>query len=90
LANRAGGTIIYGLTEKDNKPDQLDPIKEKKFSREYLDQVIALGIQPTIECRIKGILTVRWKSVHAIAQARLEKESLTNKDVLEILMAGQT
>lgn len=55
LANGAGGIIIYGLTEKDNKPDQLDAIKEKKFSREYLDQVIALGIQPPIKFKTEPI-----------------------------------
>lgn len=55
MANGAGGIIIYGLTEKDNKPGQMDPIKEKKFSREYLDQVIGLGIKPPIKFKIEPI-----------------------------------
>jgi predicted HTH transcriptional regulator len=55
LANGGGGIIIHGLTEKNNKPDQLDPIKEKKFSREYLDQVIAMGIQPPIKLKTEPI-----------------------------------
>jgi len=55
LANGAAGVIIYGLTEKDNKPDQLDPVMGKKFSREYLDQVIALGIQPPIKFKTAPI-----------------------------------
>lgn len=55
MANGAGGIIIYGLTEQDNKPGKLDPIKEKKYSREYLDQVIALGIQPPIKFKTEPI-----------------------------------
>lgn len=55
LANGAGGIIIYGMTEKDNKPEQLDSIKGKKYTREYLDQVIALGIQPPIKFKTEAI-----------------------------------
>lgn len=43
-----------------------------------------------IEFRVKGILTAKWKAVQAIAEALLEKESLTKKNVFEILMAAQT
>lgn len=55
MANSAGGIIIYGLTETDNKPDQIDPITEKKLSREYLDQVITNGIRPLVKFRTEPI-----------------------------------
>lgn len=53
MANSAGGTIIYGIAEKDtpgNAPyaDKVDPIDRSIFSSDTLDQVIQ-SIQPKID-----------------------------------------
>lgn len=55
MANGAGGIIIYGLIEKDNKPATIDPILNSRHSREYLDQVISAGIQPSIKFKTEPI-----------------------------------
>ena len=52
MANGAGGVIIYGMKEKDNLPDGLDPITRSDISREWLEQVINSNIEP----RIPGLL----------------------------------
>ncbi len=51
MANSGGGIVIYGIAEKSHLPDKLDAIDRRKFSREWLEQVIN-GIQP----RIDGLL----------------------------------
>lgn len=53
MANSAGGIIIYGVMEYDelekrHLPQKIDPIDNKAFSREWLDQVIG-NIQPPID-----------------------------------------
>lgn len=53
MANAAGGMIIYGIKEYDEKgkrhlPEKLDPIDRTQFPREWLDQVIN-NIRPRIE-----------------------------------------
>lgn len=48
FANSNGGTIIYGITEKNHLPEAIDPIKRENISREWLDQVISTNIQPRI------------------------------------------
>jgi hypothetical protein len=55
LANNAGGIIVYGLSEESNKPKMIDPITDKRLSRERLDQIISLGIQPVIKFKIHPI-----------------------------------
>lgn len=52
LANAAGGTIIYGITESPEKrhfPEKIDPINRTEFSKEWLEQVINSNIQPRID-----------------------------------------
>jgi hypothetical protein len=53
LANAAGGVIIYGIKEYDQKdkkhlPEKLDPIDRTQFSKEWLEQVIN-NIRPRID-----------------------------------------
>ncbi|MBN1813309.1 MAG: ATP-binding protein [Anaerolineae bacterium] len=53
LANAAGGIIIYGIKEYDQKdkkhlPERLDPIDRTQFSKEWLEQVIN-NIRPRID-----------------------------------------
>jgi len=53
MANAAGGEIIYGIKEYDEKdrrhlPEKIDPIDRLEFSKEWLEQVIG-GIAPRIE-----------------------------------------
>jgi hypothetical protein len=53
FANSAGGTIVYGIIEKDHQPVGLDEGKNtNEISREWLDQTIKATIQP----RITGII----------------------------------
>jgi hypothetical protein len=47
FANAGGGTLIYGMEERDNKPVNMDGV-DKKFDREWLDQVILTRIQPRV------------------------------------------
>jgi hypothetical protein len=52
MANAAGGLIIYGIKEFDEKskrhlPEGIDPVDRRDFSQEWLDQIIS-GIQPKI------------------------------------------
>ncbi len=54
IANSAGGILIYGLAElPENRhlPGELDPIKRRQVSKEWLESII-LNIQP----RISGVL----------------------------------
>ncbi|HEY1046681.1 MAG TPA: ATP-binding protein [Bacteroidia bacterium] len=49
MANSDGGIIIYGIKEDKNLAKEIDPIKRKEFSKEWLEQVIQSKIQPRIE-----------------------------------------
>lgn len=54
MANSAGGILIYGVSEYDDKgkkhlPKAIEPINRQEFSREWLDQVISSNIRPRIE-----------------------------------------
>ncbi len=49
MANSAGGIVMYGIKEKNNLPENIEPININEFSREWLDQVIDSNIQPSIE-----------------------------------------
>lgn len=58
MANSAGGVLIYGVREYDDKerrhlPERFDPVDQSVFTREWLEQVIS-GIQP----RIQGLTIV--------------------------------
>jgi hypothetical protein len=53
MANSAGGTIIYGiseysLTEKRHLPEKITPVERTKFPREWVEQIIQ-AIRPRIE-----------------------------------------
>jgi hypothetical protein len=54
MANTAGGIIVYGIKEYQEKekkhlPQAIDPIDRTQFSKEWLDQVITHNIYPRIE-----------------------------------------
>lgn len=54
MANAAGGLVLYGVKEFDEKskkhlPEKITPIKRKDFSKEQLDQVINSNISPKID-----------------------------------------
>src|SRR2546423_930669 len=56
MANAAGGIIIYGIAEyadpgKRHLPERIDPVDQRLFSKEWLEQIIH-SIRP----RIDGIL----------------------------------
>jgi predicted HTH transcriptional regulator len=48
FANSDGGTLILGVSEKDNKPAEIDGVDERAFSRESLGQVISYKVEPPI------------------------------------------
>lgn len=53
LANSAGGLIIYGVKEFEDKgrrhlPEKIDPVSRNDISKEWLEQVIS-GIRPRID-----------------------------------------
>ena len=53
MANSAGGTIIYGiseysLTEKRHLPERITPVARSKYPREWVEQIIQ-AIRPRIE-----------------------------------------
>ncbi len=54
MANSAGGVIIYGVKEFDEKdkkhlPEKITPISRKDFSKEQLEHIIQSNISPRIE-----------------------------------------
>ncbi|MEO6669997.1 MAG: ATP-binding protein [Ferruginibacter sp.] len=52
LANSDGGIIIYGIKEDNEQkhiPSELDTVKRKEFSKEWLEQIINEKIRPRIE-----------------------------------------
>jgi hypothetical protein len=50
MANAAGGTIIYGIVEKDHGADSLDAgFDQNEVSKEWLEQVIYSNIHPRLE-----------------------------------------
>jgi hypothetical protein len=50
FANSAGGQIIYGIPEKNQKPQPLDSgVPNDKITREWIEQVINSRVQPRIE-----------------------------------------
>jgi hypothetical protein len=56
FANSAGGTLIYGIAEPDDKkqrhrPQRLDPVSRSLASKEWLEQIIQ-----TIQPRIDGVV----------------------------------
>lgn len=53
MANSAGGIIIYGVAEYQDKarkhlPQKIDPVDRTLFSKEWLEQIISSSIQPRI------------------------------------------
>lgn len=56
MANSAGGVLIYGVAEPEDRakrhlPDRLDPLLRSNVSKEWLDQIIQ-----TIQPRIEGVI----------------------------------
>lgn len=54
MANSAGGIIIYGLSEYQNKAkshlaEKLSPIDRTQYSKEWLEQIINSNIRPKID-----------------------------------------
>jgi hypothetical protein len=49
FANSAGGQIIYGVIEKNQKPEALDQGADPTITREWIEQVIDSNVQPRIE-----------------------------------------
>ncbi len=49
LANSAGGILVYGIAENNDKPTGFSPVDKSEFSRETLDQIISSNIKPRID-----------------------------------------
>jgi hypothetical protein len=49
FANSGGGTIIYGIMEKNHRADSLSPIDGDEYNKEWLEQVINSRIQRRID-----------------------------------------
>jgi hypothetical protein len=85
MANAAGGTIVYGIAEFNEKdkrhlPEKLDPVDRTETSREWLDSIIQ-SIQPRIDGVVihpiaddadtnKGFYVVEVPASHTAHQAR--------------------
>lgn len=48
MANSDGGIIVYGMTEQNHLPGNIDPVKRNDFSKEWLEHVIG-NIRPKID-----------------------------------------
>ena len=48
MANSDGGIIVYGMTEQNQLPGNIDPVKRNEFSKEWLEHVIG-NIRPKID-----------------------------------------
>lgn len=48
FANSDGGIIVYGIAERDHRPQEISPIDGRIYTKEWLENVINL-IQPRIE-----------------------------------------
>lgn len=49
FANSAGGQIIYGIEEDKNVPTKLDEGADPSITKEWIEQILDLRIQPRIE-----------------------------------------
>lgn len=50
FANSAGGRIVYGIDERDHKPQAIDGgCSNPKISREWVEQVLSSTIQPRVQ-----------------------------------------
>jgi hypothetical protein len=49
LANSAGGQIVYGIEEKNQKPTRVDEGAAPEITREWIEQVLNSRIQPRIQ-----------------------------------------
>lgn len=68
FANSAGGTIIYGILEKNQKPYQIDDgCDDALISREWLEQTIGTLIQPRVQgLMIRQIPLSEGRSAYAV------------------------
>lgn len=69
FANSAGGTIIYGMVEKDQKPDRIDDgCDDSVINREWLEQTINTVIQPRVQgIVIRQIPLFEGRSAYAVS-----------------------
>jgi hypothetical protein len=69
FANSDGGTLIYGIIEKDNLPISKDSgVENKKMSREQLEQIISSNITPRIDgIKIKQIPLSTDRSIFVVS-----------------------
>jgi predicted HTH transcriptional regulator len=68
FANADGGTIIYGVTETNHVPVEIDDgVDHHRLSHEWLEQIIRSNITPRIEgLRIAPIRRSTDKSIYAV------------------------
>jgi uncharacterized protein (UPF0335 family) len=69
FANSDGGIIVYGVVEQNNIPVSIDTgIDHRKFSREWLEQVINTNISPRIDgIEIVQIVLSSDRSIYAVS-----------------------
>lgn len=72
FANSDGGTLIYGIEEKDNVPVAVDGgVDDAVFSREWLDNIIRSNISPSLaDVRISPIPLGNGRSLYVVAVAK--------------------
>lgn len=68
FANSDGGIIVYGMTEEQHLPTQIDGgVDHNTFTREWLEEVITSNINPTVdELIIKQIPLSSDRSVYVV------------------------
>lgn len=84
MANAAGGIIIYGIKEFDDKdknhlPEKITPIKIKSFSKEKLEQIIMDNVSP----KLQGLL------IHPIPLDKEENEVVYVVEIPQSVTAHQ-
>jgi hypothetical protein len=68
FANADGGTIIYGITERNHIPERIDDgISIREMSRERLEQIIGSNVAPRLDCVIKQIAVGPGRNVFAVS-----------------------
>ena len=60
MANSAGGTVVFGVKEFDDRPrrhlpEKLEGVSPTECSRETLEQIIVHNISPPLQFRIESV-----------------------------------